>query len=48
MRFSHASSIIERGRGSAKDKIQILKESGAHVVDKPDDIAPTVKRLLGM
>lgn len=48
MRFSHASSIIERGKGSARDKIQILKESGAHVVDKPDDIAPTVKRLLGV
>ncbi len=48
MRFSHASSIIERGKGSAKDKIQMLKEAGAHVVDQPDDIAPTVKRLLGL
>ena len=47
MRFSHASSIIERGKGSAKDKIQILREAGAHVVDGPEEIAPTVKRLLG-
>jgi len=46
MRFSHASSIIERGKGSAKDKIKSLKEAGVHVVDRPDEIAPTVKRLL--
>ncbi len=46
MRFSHASSIIERGRGSAKDKIRSLKEAGVHVVDRPDEIAPTLKRLL--
>jgi len=46
MRFSHASSIIERGRGSAKDKIKSLKEAGVHVVDRPDEIAPTLKRLL--
>ena len=47
MRFSHASSIIERGKGSAKDKIKSLKEAGVHVVDRPDEIAPTIKRLLG-
>jgi succinyl-CoA synthetase alpha subunit len=46
MRFSHASSIIERGKGSAKDKIKSLKEAGVHVVDRPDEIAPTIKRLL--
>jgi succinyl-CoA synthetase alpha subunit len=46
MRFSHASSIIERGKGSAKDKIQMLKDAGAHVVDRPDEMAPTVKELI--
>ncbi len=46
MRFSHASSIIERGRGSAKDKIKSLKEAGVYVVDRPDEIAPTLKKLL--
>ncbi len=46
MRFSHASSIIERGRGSARSKIESLKEAGVHVVDRPDEIGPTVKRLL--
>jgi succinyl-CoA synthetase alpha subunit len=46
MRFSHASSIIERGKGSAKSKIQTLKEAGVHVVDRPDELAPTIKRLI--
>ena len=46
MRFSHASSIIERGKGSAKSKIESLKEAGVHVVDRPDEIAPTIKRLI--
>jgi len=46
MRFSHASSIVERGKGSAKDKINYLKDAGIHVVDRPDEIAPTLKRLL--
>jgi len=46
MRFSHASSIVERGRGSAKDKIKDLRDAGIHVVDRPDEIAPTLKRLL--
>ncbi len=46
MRFSHASSIIERGKGSAKDKIKSLKDAGVYVVDRPDEIAPTLKRVL--
>ncbi len=46
IRFSHASAIIERGRGSAQSKIKALKEAGAHVVDKPEELAPTVARIL--
>lgn len=46
MRFSHASSIIEGGRGTAQSKIKALKEAGAHVVDKPDQLAPKVNQLL--
>ena len=46
MRFSHASSIIERGKGSAKSKMESLREVGAHVVDRPDQIAPTIKKLI--
>ena len=46
MRFSHASSIVERGKGSAQDKIKYLKDAGIHVVDRPDEIGPTLKHLL--
>jgi succinyl-CoA synthetase alpha subunit len=46
MRFSHASSIIEKGKGSAKSKIASLKEAGVYVVDRPDEIGPTLVRLL--
>ncbi|HID86365.1 MAG TPA: succinate--CoA ligase subunit alpha [Anaerolineae bacterium] len=47
MRFSHASAIVERGRGSAESKIKALREAGAHVVDRPEELAPTLARVLG-
>ena len=46
MRFSHASSIVEKGKGSAKGEIAALRGAGAHVVDSPDEIAPTIKKLI--
>jgi succinyl-CoA synthetase alpha subunit len=47
MRFSHASAIVERGRGSAESKIEALREAGAHVVERPESLAPTLARILG-
>jgi succinyl-CoA synthetase alpha subunit len=47
MRFSHASAIIERGRGTAESKVKALREAGAQVVDSPQEIPRAVKRLLG-
>ncbi len=47
IRFSHASAIIEGGKGTAEGKVKALQEAGAHVVDKPDDIGPTIAKLLG-
>jgi succinyl-CoA synthetase alpha subunit len=46
MRFSHASAIVERGRGSAESKIRALREAGAHVVDRPEELGPTLASLL--
>jgi len=46
MRFSHASAIIEHGKGSAKSKIKALKEAGAYVVDRPEEIAVTMKEIV--
>jgi len=47
MRFSHASAIVDRGRGSAESKIRALRDAGAHVVNRPEDLAPTLAALLG-
>jgi len=45
-RFSHASAIIERGRGSVQGKVKALREAGAYPVETPKDIVPTLKKLL--
>lgn len=46
MRFSHASAIIEHGRGTAESKVRALQEAGAQVVDSPQEIAPAVMKIL--
>ncbi len=46
MRFSHASSIVEHGKGSAKSKIEALKDAGAYVVEKPAEIPTRVAEIL--
>jgi len=46
MRFSHASAIIERGRGTAESKLRALAEIKAHVVEHPQDIATTLGKIL--
>jgi len=47
MRFSHASAIVERGRGSAESKISALREAGAEVVEGPEEITPALARIMG-
>jgi succinyl-CoA synthetase alpha subunit len=46
VRYSHASAIISHGRGSAESKIRALRGAGAHVVKRPEEIAPSVERML--
>ena len=46
MRFSHASAIIERGRGTAESKVKALEEVGAHVVEHPQEIAVSLTKIL--
>jgi succinyl-CoA synthetase alpha subunit len=46
IRFSHASAIIEGGKGTAESKVKALREAGVHVVDEPDDIGSTLSRIL--
>jgi succinyl-CoA synthetase alpha subunit len=45
LRFSHASAIVEGGKGSAEGKIEALREVGAYVVEKPEEIGPTVQKI---
>lgn len=45
IRFSHASAIIEGGKGTAEGKAKALQEAGAYVVDRPDDIGPTIAKI---
>jgi succinyl-CoA synthetase alpha subunit len=46
MRFSHASAIIERGRGTAESKIRALEGVGVRVVERPQEIATTLTKIL--
>lgn len=46
MRFSHASAIIEGGRGTAEAKVKALEAVGTYVVEHPHEIATTVAKLL--
>ena len=46
MRFSHASAIIEGGRGTAESKVKALEEVGAYVVESPQEIVTTLARIL--
>ncbi len=46
LRFSHASAIVEGGKGSAEGKMKALKEVGVHVVEKPEQLGPTLKEVM--
>lgn len=47
MRFSHASAMVERGRGSAESKIRAFQEAGVHVVEHPHEMTEVLLRALG-
>jgi succinyl-CoA synthetase alpha subunit len=42
-RFSHASSIVERGRGSAQGKMDAIRHAGGFVAASPNDIPDILK-----
>jgi succinyl-CoA synthetase alpha subunit len=46
-RMGHAGAIISGGMGTAKSKMDAMKEAGIHVCISPADIGSTVKRVLG-
>ncbi|MBS1271212.1 MAG: Succinate--CoA ligase [ADP-forming] subunit alpha [Candidatus Marinimicrobia bacterium] len=46
-RFSHAGAIVEGGRGTHEGKVKRLREVGATVVDKFDDLPGATLEVLG-
>ncbi|GAB4251057.1 MAG: CoA-binding protein [Thermoleophilia bacterium] len=48
-RFSHASSIVERGRGSAQSKMKAIQEAGpnGYVAETPNAIPKILDEVLG-
>lgn len=47
-RMGHAGAIISGGKGTAKDKIQALKDAGVHVASSPADMGRTIKEALNI
>ncbi len=45
-RMGHAGAIIAGGKGTAKEKIEMLRDCGATVVDSPAMIGKTMKEVL--
>jgi succinyl-CoA synthetase alpha subunit len=46
-RMGHAGAIISGGRGTAAEKMAVLRENGVHVVENPAEIGSKVKMILG-
>ena len=46
-RMGHAGAIIAGSKGTAKEKMDALEESGVHVVASPADIGKKVKEVIG-
>jgi succinyl-CoA synthetase alpha subunit len=45
-RMGHAGAIISGGKGTAAEKMRVLKENGIHVVENPAEIGTTLKKVL--
>jgi succinyl-CoA synthetase alpha subunit len=45
-RMGHAGAIISGGKGTAAEKMKVLRENGIHVVETPSEIGSTVKKAL--
>jgi succinyl-CoA synthetase alpha subunit len=46
-RMGHAGAIISGGRGTAAEKMAVLREHGVYVVENPAEIGAKVKKILG-
>ncbi len=46
-RMGHAGAIISGGRGTAAEKMAVLRRHGVHVVENPAEIGRAAKKILG-
>jgi succinyl-CoA synthetase alpha subunit len=46
-RMGHAGAIIAGGKGTAAEKMAVMRECGVHVVESPADLGSTMARVLG-
>ena len=45
-RMGHAGAIISGGKGTAAEKMKVMKRAGIHVVESPADIGVTMQKAL--
>ncbi len=45
-RMGHAGAIISGGKGTAAEKMRVMKKAGIHVVESPAEIGATMKKAL--
>ncbi len=45
-RMGHAGAIISGGKGTAAEKMKVMKRAGIHVVNSPADMGKTMKKAL--
>lgn len=46
-RMGHAGAIVSGGKGTAEEKMTVMRECGLHVVESPAEMGATIARALG-
>lgn len=44
--LGHAGAIISGGKGTAKEKMEVLREAGVEIVESPTEIGIILKKIM--